>query len=87
MKSAFAANGLAKIEHKDYVPHLTITKIPHKKQGQNRINHSTYTDVMDTEFGNQTIEGLELLEMSTTVKGGYYHCHSRVLFRSRHQKR
>ena len=80
MKSVFAAKGLAKIENRDYNPHLTITKIPHRRQGQNRINRSSYAELMGTEFGSQTIEGLELLEMSTTEEDGYYRCHRRVSF-------
>ena len=84
MKSIFTDRGLAETENKDYNPHLTITKIPRSKQGQNQINPSTYADLMDTEFGSQSIEGLELLEMGTTAQDGYYHCHRRLSFSSQH---
>ena len=80
MKSVFAANGLAKIERRNYTPHLTITKIPRRRQGQDGIKRFTYAELMKTEFGSQTIEGLELLEMSTTNEDGYYHCHHRLSF-------
>ena len=80
MKSVFADDGLAKIEHRDYNPHLTITKIPRRRQGQDRIKRFTYADLVDTKFGSQTIEGLELLEMSTTDDDGYYRCHHRLSF-------
>ena len=80
MKSIFTDHGFAKTENRDYNPYLTITRIPRSKQGQNQINPSTYADLMDTEFGSQSIEGLELLEMGTTAKDGYYRCHRRLSF-------
>jgi 2'-5' RNA ligase len=80
VKSVFAANGLAKIENRGYNPHLTITKIPHGQQGKDRIEPSSYAELVDTEFGSHTIEGLELLEMSTTDEDGYYRCHHRLPF-------
>ena len=80
MKSAFAAHGLAKIENRKYNPHLTITKIPRERKKWDKIDPSTYAELLDTEFGSQTIEGLELLEMSTTDEDGYYQCHHRLLF-------
>lgn len=80
MESVFVDKGLAKKRDGDYTPHLTITKIPRERQGHDKINHSTYAELVDTEFGSQTIEGLELLKMSSTGRDGYYCCHNRLSF-------
>ena len=45
------------------------------------IDHSVYAELLETEFGRQTIEGLELLSMThPAVEDGYYHCYQRHSF-------
>ena len=47
------------------------------------IDHSAYAELLDTEFGRQTIEGLELLSMThPATEDGYYHCYQRHSFTS-----
>ena len=47
------------------------------------IDHSAYAELLDTEFGHQMIEGLELLSMThPTTEDGYYHCYQRQSFTS-----
>ena len=45
------------------------------------IDHSSYAELLDMEFGRQTIEGLELLSMEhPPTEDGYYHCYQRYSF-------
>ena len=45
------------------------------------IDHSAYAELLDMEFGRQTIEGLELLSMEhPPTEDGYYHCYQRYSF-------
>ena len=45
------------------------------------IDHSAYAELLDTEFGRQTIGGLELLSMiHPPAEDGYYHCYQRHSF-------
>jgi hypothetical protein len=45
------------------------------------IDHSAYAELLDTEFGRQTIEGLELLSMiHPPTEDGYYRCYQRHSF-------
>ena len=45
------------------------------------IDHSTYSDLVDTKFGSQPIEGLELLSMTSPPdEEGYYYCFERHSF-------
>ena len=45
------------------------------------IHHSVYAELLDTEFGSQMIEGLELLSMTLpSTEDGYYHCFQRHSF-------
>ena len=47
------------------------------------IGHSTYIDLLDTEFGCEAIEGLELLSMILPpAEDGYYHCFQKHSFDS-----
>ena len=48
----------------------------------NGIDPSTYSDLVDTEFGAQPIEGLELLSMTfpPDKEAGYYYCFERHFF-------
>ena len=47
------------------------------------IHHSAYAELLDTEFGSQRIEGLELLSMILpSAEDGYYHCFQRHSFAS-----
>ena len=47
------------------------------------IEHSAYAELLDTEFGSQHIEGLELLSMTKPpTEDGYYHCFQRHYFDS-----
>ena len=81
---------------KKLIPHLTIakmSKIYKKKQQKNKkkddtdknvlqgIEPSAYAELIDTEFGSQTIDGLELLSMIVPPdKDGYYYCFEKCSF-------
>lgn len=82
VESVFVDKGLARTEQRDYTPHLTITKIPRRLPELDKIDPSAYADLVDTEFGDQAIDGLELLAMSISSEDEYYHCHQRLSFSS-----
>lgn len=45
------------------------------------IDHLAYAELLETEFGRQTIDGLELLSMThPAAEDGYYHCYQRHSF-------
>ena len=45
------------------------------------IDRSTYANLVDSEFGSQAIDGLELLSMTKpSDEEGYYHCFERHSF-------
>ena len=47
------------------------------------IDRSSYAELLETEFGRQKIDGLELLSMThPPTEDGYYHCYQRHLFTS-----
>lgn len=64
----------------------------HKKQKKNKseeekdirgIAPSAYAELVDTEFGSQTIKGLELLSMTAPpTEDGYYYCYEKYSFNS-----
>ncbi len=86
------AENFAGIDLKPFKPHLTVAKMSqmrqqnaHRQRYRNRlsIRREAYDMFLETSFGEQDVEGLELLSMSLPVDSrGYYHCLYRNQFDS-----
>ena len=72
VESVFVTKGLAAKRKGEYTPHLTIAKLSCARDRPHGIDYPAYAEELsDTEFGSQSIEGLELLSMSI-ADDGYY---------------
>ncbi len=72
------AENFAGINPNPFNPHLTVAKMSQRQDRPgNRlsIRREAYDMFLETSFGEQDVEGLELLSMSLPVDScGYYHC-------------
>ena len=79
----FEKNGFQSAStHRAFSPHLTIAKSRHlHNRGGGRLKPAIYAELLDTEFGNEPVAGLELLSMTLPAdKDGYYHCFQSYAF-------
>ena len=82
VRSVFEANGLPPTDTREFKPHLTLAKVSKAtRRGVRRIDSSAYAEHCETDFGTETVKGLELLSMTEPIdEDGYYHCFQRHLF-------
>ncbi|XP_022235399.1 uncharacterized protein LOC106475628 isoform X2 [Limulus polyphemus] len=81
----FCESGLTVTDKTDYKAHLTIMKLSRSpklwKKGIKKIKPSCYTDFKNTNFGIQTVRGLQLLKMARADdESGYYVCSQECKF-------
>ena len=80
VRSTFESHALPSTDSRSFNPHLTIAKVSRSSKVRG-IEPELYSELVDTEFGRETIIGLELLSMTDPpTDEGYYHCFERYSF-------
>ena len=86
VRESFTKADFPSTDDRAFQSHLTVAKISsasraHRMALQGRIPPRSYSQFLEEEFGEQCVEGLELLSMSEPVDDvGYYHCFKRCSF-------
>lgn len=82
VKEAFATNGVA-VTDEELKAHLTIMKLSNlsfkERKIVRKIDPTLYAEMLDCEFGDETVTSLQLLAMNVPKDAnGYYHCVKQV---------
>ena len=86
VREGFSSSGLPTTDDRPFQSHLTLAKMSAANREdrvalRNRIPPPAYESFLDAGFGEQVVEGLELLSMTHPAdEGGYYHCFSKCPF-------
>ena len=76
VKKYFSLKGLPTTDKRKFHPHVTIANVKNalnrdKAYLENKIPSSSYDKFMETKFGMETAQGLDLLSMTTGGEDGY----------------
>lgn len=79
IREAFTRGNIPPTDSRPFQSHLTVAKTRNARHTP--ISPDTYSAFVGEEFGEQEVEGLELLSMSMPAdEDGYYHCFAKCPF-------
>lgn len=80
VREDFSSGGLPTLDSRPFQSHLTVAKTS-KQHRMAEIPPHSYASHVEQEFGEQVVEGLELLSMNKPPDSkGYYHCFKKCSF-------
>ena len=88
VRDKYASGGLPTTDNRKFNSHLTVAKLSNASRGDRRalggrgIPSDSFTALKDEHFGEQIVEGLELLSMNEPEdEDGYYYCFEKLPFK------
>ena len=84
VRETFAKGEIPSTDSRDFEPHLTVMKLSRKpglrKKGIKNIPMESYSNLIDTNFGEEDVNALHLCSMNQKDKDGFYKCVGTVTF-------